>query len=99
MAKPELICIVEDTFQISGRHGLVIVPGLSYDLSWPLRIGDPLLLRRPDGTETRSVLAGIELISKRDLTRPLVTPIMIGPDVIKEQVPPGTEVFALQRNG
>jgi translation elongation factor EF-Tu-like GTPase len=55
---------VEDIFQISGR-GCVVVPGIPKDGGFRLKVGDPLLLRRPDGTELSTTLRGIEMVEPR----------------------------------
>ena len=49
-----------DSFLIAGR-GLVVEPGFEPQGDERLRADDPILLRRPDGTELRATVGGIEM--------------------------------------
>jgi hypothetical protein len=55
-----LLFTVEDTFLITG-HGLVLVPGIAPEGEERFRSGDPILLKRPDGSEIASRIDGLEL--------------------------------------
>jgi hypothetical protein len=54
--------IVEDTFMIKGR-GLVPVPGIVPQGEERFCVGDPILLKRPDGSSLAWQIGGLELIS------------------------------------
>ena len=58
----ELLSIVKDVFEISGR-GLVGVPGIPLTCEFVMQLGDALLLKRPDGTEASTRVTGIEMSS------------------------------------
>jgi hypothetical protein len=86
-----MLFIVEDTFWIKGR-GLILVPGLSAQRDEVIRIGDPLLLTRPDGSTIVSQIRGIEMIigtNRRD-----GIPILVA-DLCKDHVPIGTKVWSV----
>ncbi len=87
---------IEDVFQISGR-GCVIAPGVPDDSTIVLRVGDPLLLKLPDGSETRTQVHGIEMVSySPDALKTLGMPpasILVGPELAKHDLPVGTEVW------
>ena len=51
---------VEDTFTIRGR-GLVLVPGIIPVGTERFKVGDPIILLRPDGTKLCSPIGGLEL--------------------------------------
>lgn len=79
---------VADTFTIRGR-GVVLQPGLNPINDERFRMGDPLLLKRPDGTELGTWISGIELFSGT----PEVPVLLSG--LSKEDVPLGTEVWSV----
>ena len=83
-----LICVVEDVFQITGR-GCVIVPGLPIGAEIQVRIGDALVLRRPDGSEVATSIRGMESGVRRENGG---IAILLA-DVTKADVPIGTEVW------
>ena len=84
------VCRVDDVFQIAGR-GCVVTPGILKNSDLVLRIGAALVLRRPDGSELYTVLRGIEMGSAPGFP---ASPLLLGEDVTKDQVPVGTEVWA-----
>jgi hypothetical protein len=53
--------VVEDTFTIKGR-GLVLVPGILPEGDERFRAGDPILLRKPDGSAIATTIGGLELL-------------------------------------
>jgi len=53
------LTVVEEVFVIEGR-GLVFRPGLRPQSDDVLRIGDMLLLKRPDGSALTTPIRGIE---------------------------------------
>ena len=83
------ICRIDDVFQIAGR-GCVVTPGIPKDADLRLKVGDPLLLRRPDGSDLRTILRGIEMGGSPEFPG---IPILLGAEVSKEQVPVGSELW------
>jgi hypothetical protein len=83
------ICRIDDVFQIAGR-GCVVTPGIPKGTAFRLKVGDSLLLRRPDGSELHTVLRGIEMGGSPEFP---AIPILLGAEVTKEQVPVGTEIW------
>ena len=79
---------IQDVFQIDGR-GCVVVPGVALDADPHVSIGDPAILRRPDGTEIQTSVAGIEMIHTPDRN---AIPILLPKNVHKDDVPIGTEL-------
>ena len=86
---------VVDTFAIPGR-GVAMAPGIVLIEGEKVRIGDPLMLIRPDGTRLMSVIGGLEFFNPNPRSE-------IGiflKDLTKEDVPIGTEVWlTLDDNG
>ena len=80
--------IVDDTFQIRGR-GVVLSPGLNPDIKVNLHIGDPILLKRPDGTAFTWTISGIGF----QTPNPSHTLPLLLKDLRKEEIPIGTEVW------
>jgi hypothetical protein len=81
---------VEDTFLIQGR-GLVLVPGIVPQGDERFRVGDPVLLKRPDGSTLTWKIGGLEIISgaRRSGDVPI---LLVGLD--KKDLPIGTEVWS-----
>jgi hypothetical protein len=84
-----LICRVDNAFQISGR-GCVVTPGIPKDASFQVKVGDSLVLRRPNGSVLHTVLVGVEFVRPPNDRG---SPILLGAEVTKDQVPVGTEVW------
>jgi hypothetical protein len=78
--------IVEIAFEIDGR-GCVICPGLLYVDNPAVRVGDHIDLLRPDGSEIRTSIRGIEMIRT---TERKGLPLLLPRDIHKNDVPPGT---------
>jgi translation elongation factor EF-Tu-like GTPase len=87
---PKLLSVVEDVFQISGRGSVVVVPGIPREGDWHIKTGDPLTLKRPDGTAASTVVRGIEMASP---PHPHFIPILLGLRLTKDDVPIGTELW------
>jgi len=85
-----LLSTVEDIFQLSGRSSVVVAPGIPRIGDWRVKVGDPLTLRRPDGTIETTVVGGIEMLSPPN---PISIPLMLGPGLTKEAVPVGTQIW------
>lgn len=88
-----LLLKVEDVFYISGR-GCVIVPAIPEDLDFRIRAKDPIELRTPESRVLQTHVASIELAKPQDGS-PCRMTIMLPPDVAKQDVPTGTEVWLL----
>jgi hypothetical protein len=88
-----MLFIIEDTFSIRGR-GLVVVPGIIPRADEAVRIGDPLLLKRPDGTSVTTAIGGMDIFTTP--TPRLNIPILLE-DLDKDDVPVGTEVWSVDR--
>jgi hypothetical protein len=83
------ICRVDDIFEISGR-GCVVTPGIPKGSDVALKVGDALVLRRPDGSLLHTVLRGIEMGGAPAFPG---VPLLLGSELTKDQVPIGTEVW------
>ena len=82
---------VSQTFTIQGR-GVTLLPELRPVGKESFKVGDPLKLKRPDGTEEIVNIGGIELA--KVLKGPCqVLVLLSGKD--KEDVPIGTEVWSV----
>lgn len=92
---PVLLFTVEYAFQITGR-GCVLVPGPSAEEgSQPIQIGNRVCLRKPDGISFDTVIAGVEMIGHRPRPKVITAPILLPKEVMKDDVPIGTEVWLL----
>src|SRR5262245_57402296 len=85
--------IVEDSFFIKGR-GLIPAPGIIPQGEERFRVGDPIFLKRPDGSTLAWQIGGIEMIHTAVPRRDVVI-LLSGLD--KEQVPIGTEVWSVDQ--
>ena len=74
---------------IRGR-GRVPVPGIIPVGDERVRAGDPLLLRRPDGSELRTTIGSLEILDPNPTHQVVVLLKELG----KEDVPIGTEVWS-----
>jgi hypothetical protein len=83
--------IVEDTFVIKGR-GLVPVPGIVPQGDERFRVGDSILLKRPDGSSLPWQIGGLELICGGP---PRDDVVVLLKGLGKEDVPVGTEVWSV----
>ena len=80
---PDLIFKIADTFTIEGR-GVCASPG-----EWGIgqaRVGDAIVLRRPDGSTLRA--------NVREVTHPH-RDILLPDDISKSDIPPGTEIWTV----
>ena len=83
---------VEDVFEISGR-GCVVVPGVPGDFSHvELKIGDRVVLKRPNGSEIETTLRGFEMGSRHPSC---CIPILLGKELNKAMVPLGTDLWTV----
>jgi hypothetical protein len=82
--------VVEDTFAIRDR-GLVPVPGIVPHGDERFRVGDPIMLKRPDGSVVKTRIGGLELVcpnQRHDV-------VILLRELSKEDVPIGTEVWSM----
>lgn len=84
---PVLLFTVTDTFLIRG-HDLILAPGISSNHD-NVRVGDPLRLKRPDGSILESAIGSIEMLTPNPMR---VFPIAVR-NLSKDDVPIGTEVW------
>jgi len=87
---PRRLFTVTDTFLIRAR-GVVLVPGIVPEGDERFRIGDPLLLKRPDGLTIEMAIGGLEMFTCT--TNPDIPVLLKG--LGKEDVPVGTEVWSV----
>jgi hypothetical protein len=89
-----LLFVVDAAFQISNR-GCVLVPGLSAEPGGPtVRVGSPIRLLLPEGKVINTAIRGIEMLNYGSRRPEKITlPILLPPDISKEQVPVGTKVL------
>jgi hypothetical protein len=87
---PRRLFTVSDTFFIRGR-GLVPVSGIIPVGDERFRAGDPLLLKRPDGSEVRTTIGCLEILDPNPTNQVVV--LLKG--LSKEDVPVGTEVWSV----
>ncbi|MEX2092030.1 MAG: hypothetical protein WD971_05100 [Pirellulales bacterium] len=87
-----MLFIVEDTFYIQDR-GLVSVPGIVPIGDERFRVGDEILLKRPDGTELATTIGGLELCDPN----PRNEVVVVLKNLKKCDVPIGTEVWTVEK--
>ena len=79
---------VTDTFAVRNR-GTILTPGLPLDSEGSCRIGDTVVLRRPDGSTVETNIRGIEGCSPVPASH-----LSILVPVDPADVPAGTEVWS-----
>jgi hypothetical protein len=87
-----LLCTVTDSFAIEGR-GCAIVPGVPSDFPLNVKVKDEIRLHRPDGSVVIGYVAGVDYFTG-DPSLPF--PILLSPNIQKQDVPIGTVVYWLQ---
>jgi len=96
--EPVLLFVVEDAFQITGR-GCVLAPGPAAEPgAQPIRVGDRLLLRKPDGQSVDTVIQAVEMLGRRPRPKVITAPILLPREITKDDVPIGTEVWLYPRD-
>jgi hypothetical protein len=85
--------VVEGAFFIKGR-GLVTVPGIVPEGDERFRVGDPILLKRPDGSRLEWNIGGLEMIhcTPRRQTNDV---FILLKGLNKEDLPVGSEVWSV----
>lgn len=92
-----LLFVVEQVFQIS-TIGCVVVPGVTPGPGVPeVRAGDPIRLLKPDGEVVDTRIHSIPHFNYGSRPRPEVFtfPLVLPPQISKEDIPLGTRVFHL----
>jgi hypothetical protein len=87
-----LLFTVTQTFAIQGR-GVVLLPELRLIGEERFRVGDPLLLKRPDGKQDQVRIGGLEFLTPISGRCQLVVMLT---DRSREDVPVGTEVWSVE---
>ena len=87
-----LLSTVEDVFEIEGR-GCVIAPGVTESTPSHIRLRhrDRISLRRPDGSTIETYIYALEFLDGPN--RRWCVPILLPPNLIKADVPIGTEIW------
>lgn len=85
------IFVIEDHFQIKGR-GLIIVGKIEKELT-ELKIGTPMIICRPDGSEVETKVAGIDMFSPPNFEFEAILVY----NLTKDDIPIGSSVF-INRN-
>lgn len=87
---PRRLFTVTDTFLIRAR-GVVLLPGIVPEGDERFQIGDPLRLKRPDGSTIDTTIGGLEMFTCT--TKPDIPVLLMG--LGKADVPVGTEVWSI----
>jgi hypothetical protein len=87
-----LLFTVSQTFTIQGR-GVTLLPELRPVGDERFKVGDPLRLKRPDGTDELVKIGGIELA--KVLNAPCKVLVLLS-GKSREDVPIGTEVWSVE---
>jgi len=82
--------VVEDTFTIKGR-GQVLVPAILPEGDECFRAGDPILLRKPDGSAIATRIGALEMLCPN----PRGDVVILLKEFAKADVPVGTEVWSV----
>ena len=88
-----LLFVVEDSFEFKGR-GLVPLPGILPVGDENFHVGDPIVLKRPDGSQLRTTIHLLLLMNPN----PRNEVVILLEDLSKRDVPVGTEVWACGQN-
>jgi hypothetical protein len=84
------LLVVERSFVVKGY--LALIPGISPEGEERFRIGDPILLKKPDRSTVSVQIGSLELLNPNP--RHEVTILL--KDMAKEDVPVGTEVWSVE---
>ena len=93
-----LLFTVEEAFQLSGRTGPVLVPGIPEKQGLPtVRIGSRIRLTTPDGQCIDTEIAGVDMVNygRRPIPDPICVPIALPGCIDKQQIPSGTKVYLI----
>lgn len=95
MSEVFLFTVVE-AFQISGRPGPVLVPGITLKGERPdIRTGAPIVIVTPGGTRFATHIASIEMPNYGRRPPPVnpAVPIGLPSPLSKEHIPAGSQVY------
>jgi translation elongation factor EF-Tu-like GTPase len=87
-----LLSKVEDVFEIEGR-GCVLVPGIYESVlkNVVVRRGDPIELKKPDGSSVQTHVEAVEVLDRVDRTNSVV--VVLPAEFSKRDIPIGTEIW------
>jgi translation elongation factor EF-Tu-like GTPase len=85
---------IEEVFEISGR-GCAIVPALAEGADFKIRLQDAIQLRTPEGRTRNTHISSVEFLKPEVGTCRMA--IMLPSDVLKQDVPKGTDVWLIQQ--
>jgi len=86
---------IDEVFNLSGREGITLVPGISHDaLIEPIKVGTPIRIKNPDASELDSKISGIEMVSSKKLGR--YSPIMLPAGITTEDVKKGALIYIFE---
>jgi hypothetical protein len=90
---------VEEVFEVRGR-GVVLVPSTDSGLNTSIKPGDKISLRTPDGQVLESRISSIEFLHGIDTAGKKFCrmAVMLPPDIAKERIGKGTEVWSKEVN-
>ena len=83
--------VVQDTIFIKSR-GVAALPGIVPEGDERFRVGEPIILKRPDGTELSWQSGGLELMHT---PRPRGDIVVLLQGLSKDDVPLGTEIWSV----
>jgi hypothetical protein len=86
---------VENVYTIRGR-GVVLLPGVTFEQYTRTKVGDTLVIRRPDGSVLHAVVRGVEYPPSVHSREPIQR---YGVLVDLHEVPVGSTVTAERRPG
>jgi len=83
---------IEQIFQITGRAGLTVVPGLKHEgLPESLKTGSEIIIVNPDGTELETTITGLEMVNTgKPMTH---APFSLPNDIKKESIQTGAKIY------
>ncbi|MCA9217989.1 MAG: hypothetical protein KDB27_33190 [Planctomycetales bacterium] len=87
---PRVLLTVEDSFVVEGQ-GVVLLPKLEPIGDEVFRAGDPIQIRRPDGTVFQTRMHGVEYLTTS--TESFLV-ILLPKNVAQSEVPVGSEVWS-----
>jgi hypothetical protein len=86
-----LLFTVTDRFYLPGR-GVIPFPGFLPDKNERFRCGDPLVLKRPDGSEIQTRIGSFEMPNPTPSPPVLLVNLL---ELNKDDVPIGTQVWSV----
>lgn len=83
---------VEDSFEIRHR-GLILVPGIVPEGDERFKIGEPIILKKPDGSSIETKIGGLEIFTTPPRHLDDFGIMIMG--MAKGDIPIGTEVWSV----